>query len=144
MLSTVPEPAATAGLGNVGELARFTASHGNVERVDVLPFHTLGAAKYAALGLDYPCAEVIPPAALGKKGVVGQPTPRPKPTPERRSFHPTSPTPWFPVSIVAATYSIDSLRRRNDGIRSRASAAGYAPFAGIAGREGRVLRARVK
>jgi pyruvate formate lyase activating enzyme len=29
----------------------------------VLPFHLLGAAKYAALGLDYPCAEVTPPTA---------------------------------------------------------------------------------
>jgi hypothetical protein len=37
--------------------------NGNVERVDVRPFHTLGAAKYAALGLDYPCAEVSPSAA---------------------------------------------------------------------------------
>jgi len=36
---------------------------GNVERVDVLPFHTLGAAKYAALGLPYPCGEVHPPTA---------------------------------------------------------------------------------
>jgi len=32
-----------------------------VERVDVLPFHQLGAAKYAGLGLNYPCAEVTPP-----------------------------------------------------------------------------------
>ena len=29
----------------------------------MLPFHTLGAAKYAALGLDNPCAEVSPPTA---------------------------------------------------------------------------------
>jgi pyruvate formate lyase activating enzyme len=34
-----------------------------VERVDVLPFHRLGAAKYAALGLEDPCAGVIPPTA---------------------------------------------------------------------------------
>ena len=27
----------------------------------MLPFHTLRAAKHAALGLDYPCAEVSPP-----------------------------------------------------------------------------------
>jgi pyruvate formate lyase activating enzyme len=27
----------------------------------VLPFHTLGAPKYAALGLDYPCGDVAPP-----------------------------------------------------------------------------------
>ena len=56
-------PGWTDDPGNVGDLARFTASLGNVERVDVLPFHALGAAKYAALGLDYPCAAVTPPDA---------------------------------------------------------------------------------
>ena len=55
-------PGWTDDPGNVAGLAAFVASLGNVERVDVLPFHTLGAAKYAALGLDYPCAEVSPPA----------------------------------------------------------------------------------
>ena len=54
-------PGWTDDPGNVAALARFTASLGNVERVDVLPFHTLGAAKYAALGLDYPCARVALP-----------------------------------------------------------------------------------
>ena len=49
--------------GDIAELARFAASLGNVERVDVLPFHALGAAKYSALGLDYPCAGVTPPSA---------------------------------------------------------------------------------
>ena len=56
-------PGWTDDPGDVAALARFAASLGNVERVDVLPFHTLGAAKYAALGLDDPCAEVTPPAA---------------------------------------------------------------------------------
>ena len=56
-------PGWTDDPGNVAALARFIASLGNVERVDVLPFHLLGAAKYAALGLDYPCAEVTPPTA---------------------------------------------------------------------------------
>jgi pyruvate formate lyase activating enzyme len=56
-------PGWTDDPGNVAALARFTASLGNVERVDVLPFHTLGAPKYAALGLDDPCAGVTPPPA---------------------------------------------------------------------------------
>jgi pyruvate formate lyase activating enzyme len=56
-------PGWTDDRGNVTALARFVAGLGNVERVDVLPFHTLGAAKYAALGLDYPCAGVSPPTA---------------------------------------------------------------------------------
>ncbi|MCX4977476.1 pyruvate formate-lyase-activating protein [Streptomyces sp. NBC_00620] len=38
----------------VDGLARFVAGLGNVERVDVLPFHKLGAAKYEALGLPFP------------------------------------------------------------------------------------------
>jgi pyruvate formate lyase activating enzyme len=48
---------------NLAGLAEFTASLGNVERVDVLPFQRLGAAKYTALGLAYPCAGVTPPDA---------------------------------------------------------------------------------
>lgn len=38
----------------VDALARFVAGLGNVERVDVLPFHKLGAAKYEALSLPFP------------------------------------------------------------------------------------------
>ena len=56
-------PGWTDDRGDVTALARFTASLGNVEQVDVLPFHTLGAAKYTALGLDYPCATAAPPTA---------------------------------------------------------------------------------
>ena len=40
----------------VDRVAAFTASLGNVERVDVLPFHKLGAAKYEALGMRFPLA----------------------------------------------------------------------------------------
>jgi pyruvate-formate lyase-activating enzyme len=70
-------PGWTDDPGNVAALARFTASLGNVERVDVLPFHTLGAPKYAALGLDDPCAGVTPPAAAQARAVftaAGLPT----------------------------------------------------------------------
>ncbi|MCX5554665.1 pyruvate formate-lyase-activating protein [Streptomyces sp. NBC_00038] len=35
-------------------LAAFLAGKGNVERVDVLPFHKLGAGKYEALGIPFP------------------------------------------------------------------------------------------
>ena len=55
-------PGWTDDPGNVAALAEFVASLGNVERVDVLPFHKLGAAKYDALGLRYPCAEATPPS----------------------------------------------------------------------------------
>jgi pyruvate formate lyase activating enzyme len=57
---------------NVAGVAAFAASLGNVERVDVLPFHSLGAAKYEALGLAYPCADTPAPDAAVLERVRGQ------------------------------------------------------------------------
>ena len=37
----------------MAQLAGFAAGLGIVERVEVLPFHQLGAYKWARLGLDY-------------------------------------------------------------------------------------------
>ncbi|MFG1807741.1 pyruvate formate-lyase-activating protein [Streptomyces sp. NPDC049040] len=49
----------------VDGLAAFTAGLGNVEQIDVLPFHKLGAAKYDALGLPFPLRDTpVPDAAL--------------------------------------------------------------------------------
>jgi pyruvate formate lyase activating enzyme len=49
----------------VDGLAEFVAGLGSVERVDVLPFHKLGAAKYDALGLRFPLRDTpVPDAAL--------------------------------------------------------------------------------
>ncbi|MGD0699785.1 MAG: pyruvate formate-lyase-activating protein [Trebonia sp.] len=56
-------PGWTDDPGDVAAIAGFTASLGNVERVDILPFHQLGAVKYAELGLPYPCGEAHPPTA---------------------------------------------------------------------------------
>ena len=44
-------------------VARFAASVGNVERVDVLPFHQMGRFKWKTLGLDYELDDVQPPSA---------------------------------------------------------------------------------
>jgi pyruvate formate lyase activating enzyme len=44
-LTDVPE--------EMAQLARFAAKLGIVERVEILPFHQLGAYKWAKLGLDY-------------------------------------------------------------------------------------------
>ncbi|WP_350275828.1 pyruvate formate-lyase-activating protein [Kribbella sp. HUAS MG21] len=41
---------------NVEPLADFVAALGNVERVDVLPFHALAVPKYEVLGLPFPLA----------------------------------------------------------------------------------------
>jgi pyruvate formate lyase activating enzyme len=54
-------PGLTDSAANMDGVARFTASLGNVERVDVLPFHKLGGAKYTALGLPFPLAETPSP-----------------------------------------------------------------------------------
>ncbi|MFC4119913.1 pyruvate formate-lyase-activating protein [Nonomuraea zeae] len=54
-------PGLTDAPGNVDGLARFVAGLGNVERVDVLPFHRMAAGKYARLGLCFPLADVPPP-----------------------------------------------------------------------------------
>ncbi|WP_329129014.1 pyruvate formate-lyase-activating protein [Streptomyces sp. NBC_01476] len=48
----------------VDGLAALLAGLGNVERVDVLPFHKLGSAKYEALGIPFPLAgNPVPDAA---------------------------------------------------------------------------------
>ncbi|SFF31785.1 pyruvate formate lyase activating enzyme [Actinacidiphila alni] len=49
----------------VDGLAAFAAGLGNVEAVDILPFHKLGAPKYEALGLPFPLRDTpVPDAAL--------------------------------------------------------------------------------
>jgi pyruvate formate lyase activating enzyme len=47
----------------IREVATFAASLGNVERLDVLPFHKLGASKYEQLGLPFPLADTPTPSA---------------------------------------------------------------------------------
>lgn len=54
-------PGLTDAPDNVAGVARFAASLATVERVDVLPFHRLGAYKYTQLGLPYSCADTRPP-----------------------------------------------------------------------------------
>ncbi len=43
---------------------RFAASLRNVERVDVLAFHTLGRSKYERLGIPFPLAGTLPPTPV--------------------------------------------------------------------------------
>ena len=49
------------GEKDVDELARFVGSLGNVERVEVLPFHKMGEYKWRELGLDYQLGNTMPP-----------------------------------------------------------------------------------
>lgn len=55
-------PGLTDAPENVESLAAFAATLNGVERVEVLPFHQLGAGKWAELQLPYQLGEVAPPS----------------------------------------------------------------------------------
>ena len=55
-------PGFTDNPDEVARVAEFAASLGNVERVDVLPFHQMGSFKWKRLELDYQLAGVEPPS----------------------------------------------------------------------------------
>jgi pyruvate formate lyase activating enzyme len=51
-------PGFNASAEDVGAIAEFVVGlNGSVKKVDLLPYHTLGQAKYKALGRDYPWAD---------------------------------------------------------------------------------------
>ena len=54
-------PGLTDEAANIDGVARFAASLGNIQRVDVLPFHKLGQGKYRTLGLTFPLADTPAP-----------------------------------------------------------------------------------
>lgn len=54
-------PGLTDDPAEVEQIARFAGSLGNVERVDVLPFHQMGRYKWEKLGIEYKLSEVEPP-----------------------------------------------------------------------------------
>jgi pyruvate formate lyase activating enzyme len=47
---------------DIAQTASFTGGLGNVERVDVLPFHQMGAFKWKQLGLEYTLQDLEPPS----------------------------------------------------------------------------------
>ncbi|HXJ55191.1 MAG TPA: pyruvate formate-lyase-activating protein [Verrucomicrobiae bacterium] len=55
-------PGWTDDLAEVERIASFAAGLGNVERVDVLPFHQLGRFKWEKLGMDYQLRDTPPPS----------------------------------------------------------------------------------
>ncbi|HEY4608831.1 MAG TPA: pyruvate formate-lyase-activating protein [Ilumatobacteraceae bacterium] len=54
-------PGLTDDRDDLANIARFAASLGTVERVEVLPFHQMGKFKWERLGLTYSLATVEPP-----------------------------------------------------------------------------------
>ena len=60
-------PGLTDAPDNIEAVARFVAPMKNVEWVEVLPFHQLGAFKWRALDLDYKLADTDPPTEAQRK-----------------------------------------------------------------------------
>jgi pyruvate formate lyase activating enzyme len=54
-------PGLTDDAKDIAQIAKFTASLGNVERVEVLPFHQMGRFKWKELKLNYTLDDVKPP-----------------------------------------------------------------------------------
>lgn len=54
-------PGLTDDLEDIARTARFAAGLGNVQRVDILPFHQMGKYKWKELGIPYTLEDVSPP-----------------------------------------------------------------------------------
>ena len=54
-------PGLSDDLDEIGRLADFAATLGNVKRIDLLPFHQLGRFKWERLGMDYQLGNTLPP-----------------------------------------------------------------------------------
>jgi pyruvate formate lyase activating enzyme len=55
-------PGWTDDMAEIGRIANFAAELGNVERVDVLPFHQMGRFKWEKLGMEYKLRDTQPPS----------------------------------------------------------------------------------
>jgi pyruvate formate lyase activating enzyme len=56
-------PGLTDDPADIREIARFAAGLGNVQRVEVLPFHQMGRFKWKQLGMRYRLEDTEPPTA---------------------------------------------------------------------------------
>ena len=54
-------PGLTDDADDIAQIARFCAGLGNVQRVDVLPFHQMGRFKWKELKLNYTLGDIHPP-----------------------------------------------------------------------------------
>ena len=48
--------------GALERVRAFVEGLSTVEKIEVLPYHSLGVAKYEALGIDYPLKGILPPS----------------------------------------------------------------------------------
>lgn len=65
-------PGLTDDAEDVGQIAKFVASLGNVARVDVLPFHQMGLFKWKRLGIHYTLEDNPTPSVELVQRVCGQ------------------------------------------------------------------------
>jgi pyruvate formate lyase activating enzyme len=65
-------PGLTDDPDNIASIARFAAGLGNVQRVEVLPFHQMGRYKWKELGMDYKLQGVEPPSQEASMRVCEQ------------------------------------------------------------------------
>jgi pyruvate formate lyase activating enzyme len=64
-------PGLTDDPADLTKIAEFAAGLGNVERVEVLPFHQMGKFKWERLGLDYTLRDARPPSAEAAEQACG-------------------------------------------------------------------------
>jgi pyruvate formate lyase activating enzyme len=64
-------PDLTDHFDDVKSIASFVATLGNVQRVEILPFHQLGRYKWKELGIPYQLEQTDPPTAEAVENVCG-------------------------------------------------------------------------
>lgn len=65
-------PGWTDTLDEAARMAEFAASLGNVQRVDVLPFHQMGRFKWEKLGMEYTMRDAEPPSKETLEKAIGR------------------------------------------------------------------------
>ena len=65
-------PGLTDGEDDLRQTGDFIRSLGNVEKIEVIPYHTMGTGKWKALGMNYSLQDTPPPddAALSKARAI--------------------------------------------------------------------------
>jgi len=64
-------PGLTDDPADIAQIAAFAAKLGNVERVEVLPFHQMGRFKWETLGIRYSLETTEPPSAQAVDSALG-------------------------------------------------------------------------
>jgi pyruvate formate lyase activating enzyme len=65
-------PGWTDDVAEIEKVAGFASSLGNVERVDVLPFHQMGKFKWERLGMDYKLRDTKPPSRAQTEDAIAR------------------------------------------------------------------------